>query len=132
MKTKILSIIAVITMSFAANAQIDRTTMPTPGPDPVVKLGEAEKFSLDNGLTVIMVENHKLPRVSATLRIDNQPYFEGNIAGVSSMMGSLLGRGTSNITKDEFNEKVDFLGANVSFFSTGASARSLEKYFPEV
>ena len=103
MKTRILSIIAIITMSFASNAQIDRSTMPTPGPDPVVKLGTAEKFSLENGLTVIMVENHKLPRVSATLRIDNQPYFEGEIAGVSSMMGSLLGRGTSSITKDEFN-----------------------------
>ena len=132
MKTKILSIIAIITMSFAANAQIDRSTMPTPGPDPVVKLGTAEKFSLKNGLTVIMVENHKLPRVSATLRIDNKPYVEGNITGVSGMMGSLLGRGTINITKDEFNEKVDFLGANVSFFSSGASARSLEKYFPQV
>ena len=132
MKTKILSIIAIIAMSFAANAQIDRSTMPTPGPDPVVKLGTAEKFSLENGLTVIMVENHKLPRVSATLRIDNQPYFEGEIAGVSSMMGSLLGRGTINITKDAFNEKVDFLGASVGFFSTGASARSLKKYFPEV
>ena len=132
MKTKILSIIAIITMSFAANAQIDRSTMPTPGPDPVVKLGTAEKFSLKNGLTVIMVENHKLPRVSATLRIDNKPYVEGNITGVSGMMGSLLGRGTINITKDEFNEKVDFLGANVSFFSSGASARSLKKYFPEV
>ena len=132
MKTKILSIIAIITMSFAANAQIDRSTMPTPGPDPVVKLGTAEKFSLKNGLTVIMVENHKLPRVSATLRIDNKPYVEGNITGVSGMMGSLLGRGTINITKDKFNEKVDFLGANVSFFSSGASARSLEKYFPQV
>ncbi|WP_367890012.1 hypothetical protein [Polaribacter batillariae] len=108
MKTKILSILAVIALSFATNAQIDRSKMPTPGPDPVVKLGEAEKFSLNNGLTVIMVENHKLPRVSATLRIDNQPYVEGDIAGVSSMMGSLLGRGTSNITKDEFNEQVDF------------------------
>ena len=132
MKTKILSIIAVITMSFAVNAQIDRSKIPTPGPDPVVKLGSAEKFSLDNGMTVIMVENHKLPRVAATLRIDNKPYAEGNIAGVSSIMGSLLGRGTANITKDEFNEKVDFLGANVGFFSTGASARSLKKYFPEV
>ena len=132
MKTRILSIIAIITMSFASNAQIDRSTIPTPGPDPVVKLGTAEKFSLENGLTVIMVENHKLPRVSATLRIDNQPYFEGEIAGVSSMMGSLLGRGTSSITKDEFNEKVDFLGASVNFFSSGASARSLKKYFPEV
>jgi len=132
MKTRILAIIAIITMSFASNAQIDRSTIPTPGPDPVVKLGTAEKFSLENGLTVIMVENHKLPRVSATLRIDNQPYFEGEIAGVSSMMGSLLGRGTSSITKDEFNEKVDFLGASVNFFSSGASARSLKKYFPEV
>jgi predicted Zn-dependent peptidase len=132
MKTKILAFIAIITLSFATNAQIDRSTMPTPGPDPVVKLGTAEKFSLENGLTVIMVENHKLPRVSATLRIDNQPYFEGEIAGVSSMMGSLLGRGTINITKDAFNEKVDFLGASVGFFSTGASARSLKKYFPEV
>jgi predicted Zn-dependent peptidase len=106
--------------------------MPTPGPDPVVKLGTAEKFSLENGLTVIMVENHKLPRVAATLRIDNDPYFEGEIAGVSGMMGNLLGRGTSNITKDEFNETVDFLGANVGFFSSGASARSLEKYFSQV
>ncbi|SHM95595.1 insulinase family protein [Polaribacter sp. KT 15] len=132
MKTKILSIIAVITMSFATNAQIDRSKMPTPGPDPVVKLGSAEKFSLNNGLTVIMVENHKLPRVSATLRIDNKPYLEGNISGVSGMMGSLLGRGTTNISKDDFNEKVDFLGASVSYYSTGASARSLKKYFPEV
>ena len=132
MKTKILSIIAIITLSFATKAQIDRSTMPNPGPDPVVKLGTAEKFSLDNGLTVIMVENHKLPRVAATLRIDNQPYFEGNIAGVSDMMGSLLGRGTSSITKDAFNEKVDFLGASVGFYSSGGSARSLKKYFPEV
>jgi zinc protease len=132
MKTKILSFIAIITLSFATNAQIDRSKMPTPGPDPVVKLGTAEKFSLKNGLTVIMVENHKLPRVAATLRIDNDPYFEGEIAGVSGMMGSLLGRGTSNITKDKFNETVDFLGASVGFFSSGASARSLEKYFPKV
>lgn len=119
-------------VSFVATAQIDRSKMPEPGPDPVVKLGKAEKFKLDNGLTVIMVENHKLPRVSATLSIDNKPYSEGNKAGVSSMMGSLLGRGTSSISKDEFNEKVDFIGANVSFFSSGASARSLKKYFPEV
>ena len=132
MNTKILSIIELITISFATTAQIDRSKMPTPGPDPVVKLGKAKKFSLKNGLTVIMVENHKLPRVSATLRIDNKPYSESEIAGVSDIMGSLLGRGTTNITKDEFNEKVDFLGANVGFFSSGASARSLKKYFPEV
>ncbi len=132
MKTKILSLIALFVATIAVNAQIDRTKMPKPGPDPEVKLGKPVKITLKNGLKVIIVENHKLPRVSTSLSIDNKPYYEGEIAGVSSMMGSLLGRGTSNITKDEFNEKVDFLGANVSFYSSGAFASSLTKYFPEI
>lgn len=132
MRTKILSLIAIVTLSFALNAQIDRSKMPKPGPDPVVKLGNAEKFTLDNGMTVIMVENHKLPRASANLTIDNKPFFEGEIAGVSSMMGSLLGRGTATISKNDFNEKVDYLGASINFSSRGAFASSLKKYFPEV
>ena len=132
MKTKILSLIAFFLVSVAINAQIDRSKMPKPGPDPEIKLGTPNTFTLTNGLKVIMVENNKLPRASASLTIDNKPYFEGEIAGVSSMMGSLLGRGTINISKDEFNEKVDFLGANVSFFSSGAYASSLKKYFPEI
>jgi zinc protease len=132
MKTKILSLIAFFLVSVAINAQIDRSKMPKPGPDPEIKLGTPKTFTLTNGLKVIMVENNKLPRASASLTIDNKPYFEGEIAGVSSMMGSLLGRGTIDISKDEFNEKVDFLGANVSFFSSGAYASSLKKYFPEI
>jgi zinc protease len=132
MKTKIASLIALFLTTVAINAQIDRSTMPKPGPDPVVKLGKPIKFTLDNGLKVIMVENHKLPRVSANLSIDNKPYLEGDIAGVSGMMGSLLGRGTKSISKDDFNEKVDFYGANISFFSSGAFGSSLTKYFPEI
>lgn len=132
MKTKIVSLIAILAMSFATTAQIDRSVQPKPGPAPKVQLGKVEKFTLPNGLQVIMVENHKLPRASASLSIENTPVIEGNKTGLSDMMGSLLGRGTANITKDEFNEKVDYLGANVNFYSSGASARSLKKYFPEV
>ncbi|MDT7832714.1 insulinase family protein [Flavobacteriaceae bacterium S356] len=132
MKTKILSIVAILTMSFALHAQVDRTKQPPSGPAPKVKLGKPKKFTLKNGLTVIMVENHKLPRASASLTIDNKPYFEGDKAGVSGMMGSLLGRGTANISKDDFNEKVDFLGARVNFSSSGAFASSLKRYFPEI
>ncbi len=132
MKTKILSIIAFIVMSVTVNAQIDRSQMPKSGPAPKVILGKAEKFKLKNGLTVIMVENHKLPRASATLTIDNPPKLEGNKTGLPSLMGSLLGRGTSNISKDDFNEKVDFMGARISFGSSNAFASSLKRYFPEV
>ena len=132
MKTKIVSLIAILAMSFATTAQIDRSVQPKPGPAPKVQLGKVDKFTLSNGLQVIMVENHKLPRASASLSIENMPVIEGDKTGLSNMMGSLLGRGTANITKDEFNEKVDYLGANVNFYSSGASARSLKKYFPEV
>ena len=132
MKTKILTLIAIATVSFALNAQIDRSKMPKAGPDPVVKLGKAEKFTLKNGLTVIMVENHKLPKATANLTIDNKPIFEGDIVGVTSMMGSLLGRGTASISKDDFNEKVDYLGASINFSSQGGYATSLKRYFPEV
>ncbi len=132
MKIRIYSIIAFLLVSLSVSAQVDRSKMPEPGPAPQVKLGDAKKFKLKNGLTVIMVENHKLPRVSATLTIDNPPKKEGDKAGLSSMMGSLLGRGTPNISKDDFNERIDFLGANVSFGSSSAFATSLTKYFPEV
>ena len=132
MKTKIVLLVAILSMSFALNAQFDRTKKPAPGPAPVVKFGKADKFTLKNGLTVIIVENHKLPRASARLTIDNKPYFEGKKAGVSGMMGSLMGRGTPSITKDNFNERVDFLGANIGFGSSSSFAASLSRYFDEV
>ena len=132
MKTKIVLLVAILSMSFALNAQVDRTKKPAPGPAPVIKFGKADKFTLKNGLTVIIVENHKLPRASARLTIDNKPYFEGKKAGVSGMMGSLMGRGTPSITKDNFNERVDFLGANIGFGSSSSFAASLSRYFDEV
>ena len=132
MKTKIVLLVAILSMSFALNAQVDRTKKPASGPAPVVKFGKADKFTLKNGLTVIIVENHKLPRASARLTIDNKPYFEGKKAGVSVMMGSLMGRGTPSITKDNFNERVDFLGANIGFGSSSSFAASLSRYFDEV
>jgi predicted Zn-dependent peptidase len=81
---------------------------------------------------VLVVENHKLPRVSIQLTLDNPPILEGDKAGVSSLTGSLLGNGSKSIPKDEFNEEVDFLGANISFGSQSAFASSLSKYFPRI
>ncbi len=132
MKTKIISLVAILAMSFAINAQRDLNKQPKAGPAPKIKLGKAKKFKLPNGLQVIMVENHKLPRASANLTIDNKPVFEGSKAGVSGLMGGLLGNGTNKISKDDFNEKIDYLGANVNFSSGGAFASSLKKYFPEI
>ena len=124
---KIVTTIFLIT-ALVINAQIDRSKVPPTGPAPVLNLGVPQSFELDNGLKVIVVENHKLPRVAYTLTIDNPPHVEGDKAGTGSLTGSLLGKGSTNIEKDVFNEEVDYMGAFISFNSSGAFARGLSKY----
>ena len=128
MKTKITALLAVLFISISASAQIDRSKQPEPGPAPVITLEIPGEFELKNGLKVLIVENHKLPRVSYSLTIDNQPITEGDKAGTSAMLGAMLGNGTTNISKDVFNEEIDFLGANLGFSSDGAFASGLSKY----
>ncbi|WP_298893834.1 insulinase family protein [uncultured Psychroserpens sp.] len=128
MKFKISIFIVAFLMSVGVFAQVDRSKMPEPGPAPKISLDKPEEFKLKNGLTVLVVENHKLPRVSYSLTIDNKPMTVGEKAGVESLIGAMMGNGTTNITKDEFNEEVDFLGANINFGFSGAFASSLSKY----
>ncbi len=129
---KIYITLLVALMALGVQAQIDRSKMPEPGPAPEINLKDPQRFELNNGLKVLVVENHKLPRVSVQLTLDNPPILEGDKAGVSSLTGSLLGNGSKSIPKDEFNEEVDFLGANISFGSQSAFASSLSKYFPRI
>jgi predicted Zn-dependent peptidase len=110
----------------------DRNIQPQPGPAPKVQLGKPKMFTLDNGMKVLVVENNKLPRVSVSLSIDNTPIFEGDKAGVSSLLSDLLGSGTTSVSKDDFNERIDFLGANVNYGSQSANMNSLSKFFPEI
>ncbi|TYB70705.1 insulinase family protein [Bizionia gelidisalsuginis] len=128
MKTKITTLIALFLLSLSATAQIDRSMQPKPGPAPKITLEVPGEFQLKNGLKVLVVENHKLPRVSYTLKIDNKPHAEGKNAGTSSLLGAMLGNGTATISKDVFNEEIDFLGARLNFNAEGASASALSKY----
>ncbi|MCF6131779.1 insulinase family protein [Flavobacterium wongokense] len=108
--------------------QAQDRTQPKPGPAPKLNIKKPETFSLPNGLKVLVVENHKLPRVSYSLTIDNTPYAEGNKKGVDDLTSSLIGNGSTKTPKDPFNEEIDFLGANINFFSSGASASGLSKH----
>ncbi len=128
MKTKILALITLFLMSIGASAQIDRSQQPKSGPAPKISLDKPTEFKMNNGLTVMVVENHKLPRVSYSLNIDNPPITEGDKAGTSSLLSAMLGNGTTNMPKDKFNEEIDFLGARLNFGSQSASASALSKY----
>ena len=127
MKRILLSII-ISAFIFQVNAQIDRTKAPAAGPAPEVRIGDYQSFKLDNGLTVFVIENHKVPMVTYSLALDLDPILEGDKAGYVSMAGDLLRAGTTNRTKDQIDEAVDFIGASLSTSSKGIYGRSLTKY----
>ena len=122
------SIIVLSSLFLTLIMQAQDRTQPKPGPSPVINIKKPESFTLPNGLKVMVVENHKLPRVSFNLSIDNTPYVEGNKKGVADLTSSLIGNGSMKISKDAFNEEIDFLGADLNFYSSGASGSSLSKY----
>ncbi|WP_417354378.1 M16 family metallopeptidase [Flavobacterium sp.] len=124
---KVIYILAGLFLSVTSMQAQDRP-MPQPGPSPTVNVGKPETFELKNGLKVLVVENHKLPRVSYTLTMDNAPYAEGNKKGVSDLLSAVIGSGTKKISKEKFNEEIDFLGANINFWASGASGGGLSKY----
>ncbi|WP_179333806.1 M16 family metallopeptidase [Winogradskyella costae] len=132
MNNKIVAFFALFIMTIGASAQIDRSQPPVAGPEPEISIDKPEEFTLKNGLKVLVVENHKLPRVSYSLRIDNAPVATGKKAGIESLIGSMLGNGTTSISKDEFNEEIDFLGASLNFGISGGFASSLTKYSDRV
>ncbi|WPR73913.1 pitrilysin family protein [Algoriphagus sp. NG3] len=132
MKKLTISFILSLMVTVVGFAQVDRSQFPKAGPAPVIKIGEAETFTLDNGLKVFVVENDKLPRVSFTLVFERDPIMEGDKAGMTGFVGEMLTAGTTNRTKDEFDEEVDFIGASIGASSTSVSASSLKKHQEKV
>lgn len=128
---KLVYIFVMALLTVGVQAQVDRS-QPQPGPAPKVNLGTPQTFELKNGLKVMVVENHKLPRVSITLSIDNPPFVEGDQKGIHDLTGALMGNGTSKISKEVFQEEIDFMGARINLHASGASANTLSRYFPRV
>lgn len=115
-------------MPMATQGQIDRSQAPAPAPAPEIVLGDYTVDTLENGLTLIVVENHKLPRVSYRLTLDVDPIFEGARAGYTSMAGSLMRSGTKTRSKAEIDEAVDRIGASLGTSGFGMNGRCLVQH----
>ena len=130
MKKNILLIgCSLLGLATFAQQKIDRTKAPKPGPAPTITIKDPYIDSLPNGITIIVVENHKLPKISATLSIDRGPIVEGTKAGVNGIMGQMLGEGTTKTTKEKFDLEIDQIGADVNLNAGGGFASALTRYF---
>lgn len=121
----------ILTAALAVSSyaqELDRSKRPQPGAAPEIQLGKTESFVLPNGLKVFVVENHKLPLVTASIQFDVYPELEGDMAGYSEFLSELLTAGTKSRSKDELNKQIDFIGARLSASARSMYGQSLKKH----
>ncbi len=84
-----------------------------------VKLPKPVEAKLDNGLTVLILENHKLPYISMNLLIEGAGAIDepADKAGLAAATASQLSQGTASRSSRQIAEEVDLYGASLRAFS---------------
>ena len=114
--------VGLICLNSVVFGQLDRKIMPKSGPAPTINIKESQVFTLPNGVTVVLSENHESPKVSFLWEMGSNLMLEGNKTGVGNLTGELLKSGTTSRTKDQLDLESDFIGASIG---TGYNAISL-------
>jgi zinc protease len=80
-----------------------------------VQLPRPTVVKLKNGLTLVLLENHKLPTVSFTMTIrPGQLADPSDLPGLASFTASMLSEGTDHRTSAQIASEVDALGASLA------------------
>lgn len=91
-----------------------RAKAPAAGPAPKLVLPVPKVFKLSNGLTVYLVERHKLPLLSAALEITGgNAVNPADKPGLASFTADMLTEGTTKMSSLEFAAAVEQLGAAI-------------------
>ena len=108
----VISLTSVVSL---AQQPLDRTKVPAPGPNPVLKVPTWTKTQLSNGATLIVSERHSLPLITFSITfVGGANQFEPvSKRGVASLTASMLTEGTNTKTGDQLSEALQLLGTNV-------------------
>src|ERR1700724_2949500 len=94
---------------------------------------DMKRMTLSNGAVLMVSEQHLLPMVTVALAFDagSRRDPKGK-EGLAELTADSLTQGTKDLTATEFNQKVDFMGSEVSVGASrdyaSASFTSLKKY----
>jgi zinc protease len=91
---------------------IDRTKPPETPPIPAYKMPPVHQTKLPNGLSVVMVEDSRVPLVSVRLSFQAGSKFDPkDLPGLAGMTASLLTQGTSTRSYRDIAEELTSMGA---------------------
>jgi zinc protease len=94
---------------------------------------DIKKSTLSNGATLLVSEQHQLPMVTVMIEFDAGTRRDPKgKEGLAELTARSLAQGTKELTTAEFNQKVDFMGSQVSVSAgrdyANAGMTSLKKY----
>jgi len=97
---------------------------------------EIKRLKLTNGATLLVSEQHQLPMVTMTIGFDagsrRDPHGK---EGLAQLTANSLTQGTTDLTVDQFNQKVEFMGSSVSVSDgrdfSEAALTSLTRYLDD-
>ena len=122
---------AVVISVVAASCAWAQTPPPEKTFD-VYQLPEAKQIKLPNGLTVLLLEKHELPLVSAELALRSGSVSDpAGKEGLESLTADLLRKGTATRSAEQLAADMDFIGlvyaARTTLDFTSASTDFLKK-----
>jgi zinc protease len=116
-------------------ADIKKPSITTQEPEPKSQIRE-EKVVLDNGITLLVKENHTTPIVAMqAVFLGGLRYENKNNNGICNFVASMLTKGTKNRTALEIATDIESIAGDINGFSGqnsfGVTAKVLKRYFAE-
>ena len=129
---------AIVNLKSPVN--LDRSKPPKSGKPKDMKFPGFFETKTSNGITVLVIEDKKLPLVTARFVFKSgafEDYFhKADKAGLSSVTSELLTKGTQSRSAFEIADEVDYLGASIgsgcNYDASFVSSYSLKKYFNNI
>lgn len=92
------------------------------------KLPAYQKFTLKNGLTIYLMEQHEVPTISVAAILPAGAIYDGEKNGLAAFTADGLQYGTKSFTKSQIEEQLDFLGASLRTSASKESASLSSKF----
>jgi zinc protease len=115
MKTLRATLVIAGCAATALAAQVDRTKAPTLGPAPALHLPAMRTVTLPNGLTLAVVEMHKVPVVEVQVLVDAGAARDpGDLPGLAAFTANMLTQGAGARSALALADEVAYLGAQLT------------------
>jgi zinc protease len=99
-------------------SSFDRTVEPPFGEPPTLTAPAISRQTLDNGVRVLVIEDHEIPLVQFELRMKAGLLLDDPArVGVANLLAETMTEGTANRTPEELEQAIDLLGASINVSS---------------